>query len=152
MHLSLEISESAYAHSCFPLGLWTMAKSRQCSVSHTDVIFLHLFQEISLPCHLIKGLVFKLLQFDSAWFGDVATDHVHRQLSSQSWGAQNMVLEGGIGGMGRLEAVTSFSGTGSTRAYVSIAYGQQFSVRNTRNLWSLYYPISLLTSESHFSI
>lgn len=68
MHVSLKINEPAYAHSCFPLGLWTTAQSRRHSASHTDVIFLLLFQELSLPCHLIKDLVFKQLKLDSACF------------------------------------------------------------------------------------
>lgn len=68
MDVSLEINEPAYAHSCFPLGLWTTAQSRRHSASHTDVIFLHLFQELSLPCHLIKDLVFKQLKLESACF------------------------------------------------------------------------------------
>lgn len=68
MHVSLKINEAAYANSCFPLGLWTTAQSRRHSASHTDVIFLHLFQELSLPCHLIKDLVFKELKLDPACF------------------------------------------------------------------------------------
>jgi len=60
-------------------------------------------------------------------------DHCYRQLTSQSWGAENSSFEAGIGSVGRLEAATSFSSAGSRRAYVSTAYGQPFPVtRNTR--------------------
>lgn len=64
MHVSLKINEPAYTHSCFPVGLWITAQPRRHSASHTDIIFLHLFQELSLLCHLIKDLVFKQLKLD----------------------------------------------------------------------------------------
>lgn len=119
IHVSLKISEPACARSCFSLGLWPPAQPRCHSASHTDIIFLHLFQELSLPCHLITGLAFKQLKLDAAcwWIG-----HFWRQLTRKS--------------------CRGFSSTGSRTVHLSTAYGQSFPCLGV--LEHISKPVSLL--------
>lgn len=147
IRVSLKINESAYAHSCFPLGLWTTAQSRRHPASRTDAIFLHLFQELSFPCHLIKDLVFKQLTLDSACFWWIGHGPFGQAAHSKSWGAETTSLEAEIGSRGREEAVPFISSTGSRTAHLSTAEGQPFPAsRSTRthlqNNWSFYHPVS----------